>query len=215
MKIGGSLSERGNTKTLSNLGKLLEEIHQGKSYFIIIPGGGTFVEMIRNLQGEFKFTDDQAHWMAILGMAQYAQLLHHYIPNSKIIAANSKGIYKKITFDFIPILDVINFMKYSSNLKHDWNNTSDAIAVEIASKLHVKKILFIKDVDGVNINNTIQEKITAEELRKLEYSPLDKVTPELLVKYHIKSWIINGFYPERIKALIVNNSKVLGTEIIE
>ncbi|NHJ46815.1 MAG: hypothetical protein FK733_03415 [Asgard group archaeon] len=212
IKVGGSISERGSHKQLRILGQELHEIYLQKKNFIILGGGGVFVEEIRQLQKEICFSDEAAHWMAIYGMEQYALLLQEIIPNSRLI-----DVYllesEETSLSALPILKVFKFMKNSSTLEHTWNTTSDAIACEIASYLKLKKIVFVKDVDGVLINKKIVPEISVSQLNKLESSPLDPLTPNLLKKLDLEAIIINGFNPSRIKDCL-KDKKVIGTRII-
>ena len=40
---------------------------------LIVPGGGPFADAVREVERRIHLSDDAAHWMAILGMDQYAQ----------------------------------------------------------------------------------------------------------------------------------------------
>ena len=55
--------------------KAAEERHAcGRLPFsiLIVPGGGMFADAVRAADEKFSLSADAAHWMAILGMEQYA-----------------------------------------------------------------------------------------------------------------------------------------------
>ncbi|HET8837257.1 MAG TPA: hypothetical protein VFN08_21210, partial [Gemmatimonadales bacterium] len=41
---------------------------------LVVPGGGPFADSVRRFAGAAPLSDDAAHWMAILGMDQYAHV---------------------------------------------------------------------------------------------------------------------------------------------
>jgi aspartokinase-like uncharacterized kinase len=172
---------------------------------------------VRLAQKKYKFNDETAHWLSIFAMDQHALILHYFIPNSilmeysQIIALLKNNKQK---FTEIPILTVSNYMKTLSQLKHTWNTTSDAIATEIAANLHIRKVIFLKDVDGVLINDNLKLELTTDELARLENSPIDKHTPEILRKNNITGYIINGFIENRIKDILLSRKLSIMTKIV-
>ncbi|MEA2069822.1 MAG: hypothetical protein U9O98_00875 [Asgard group archaeon] len=215
-KIGGSLLERGSIEAIQQLGSILTEIHSPERKIIIISGGGPFAEYIRKKQPEFSLCLETAHWMAILGMTQYACLLHQVISNTKIVAYSSRVEFNKLKLPLktIPILNTWRFMRTQSTLPKTWETTSDAIATEIAIDMEATTLLFLKDIDGIYINGLVEKTVTINQLLELEQSPLDKPTPILLNKSSLETYIINGFFPKRIKkVLFEKNGKF--TEIVK
>ncbi|MHA1557689.1 MAG: amino acid kinase family protein [Candidatus Heimdallarchaeota archaeon] len=217
IKFGGSITEKGTILQIESIGKILSEIYSIKKNFIIIPGGGSFAEEVRRAQNKFHFSDEQAHWMAIYAMEQHALLLQHFIPNSKLIRFASKQFSNKkneLQGTQVPIFSVTDFMKSESKLSHDWNATSDAIATEIASKLNIRKIIFIKDVDGLYVGNSLVKEIKLQDLVILDDSPIDRVTPLILKNNQISAVIVNGFFPERVKDQLMGKKEIIGTKIL-
>ncbi|HUT82546.1 MAG TPA: hypothetical protein VMZ29_15220 [Candidatus Bathyarchaeia archaeon] len=214
IKFGGSITERGTRKQIKQLAELLYDLYQEKGNFVIIPGGGIFAETIRKIQQDFHFSDETAHWMAIHAIDQHGLLLKEIIPHS--IIENIRNIKTKIktnSLKNIPILEVLDFAQNKSKLEHSWKTTSDSLACEIASYLGIKKVIFLKDVDGVIKNKQLISEITCEELKKLAESPLDPLTPDLLLKENITAFIVNGLNPERIEAILAGKTTIT-TEIL-
>ncbi|MBD3192198.1 MAG: hypothetical protein GF308_16275 [Candidatus Heimdallarchaeota archaeon] len=218
IKIGGSITEKGTPEDLRALGKILRDCFQVKANFVVIPGGGEFAETVRDVQQKFQFDDEQAHWMAILAMEQQGFLLNYFVPQSQLInyprefQQKAKELLNTRT---IPILKIWDYMQTRSSLPHDWSATSDAITTEIAQAIKAKNIIFVKDVDGVRVNKQIKKEITVTELQNLEKSPLDPLTPKIMKRNKCQAIILNGFYPMRLKKILIeNNYTIPHTRII-
>ena len=217
VKIGGSITEKGSIEQINQLCEIISESFSIKPIFSIIPGGGIFAENVRNIQKKYLLSDEIAHWMAIRAIGQQALLLSHYLNNSEILYDFTRESISEFILTNpgrIPILDVFSFMKNHSKLEQSWNATSDAISIEITNFLGLENIIFVKDIDGVLLDNKLLEIITINDLTNLKDSPLDKLSPKLLKENNIKGIILNGFYPERFKELMVDNSRIVCTEII-
>ncbi|NHJ32325.1 MAG: hypothetical protein FK732_05650 [Asgard group archaeon] len=212
IKLGGSITERGTLKQIIQLGKTLSVQFENKQNFAIVPGGGLFAEFVRETQKKYALDDEQAHWMAIQAMEQHANLLLKFLPNSRLHDFSVKDFSTKV-FDNLPILRIMKYMRTESNLEKNWNSTSDAIATEIALKIKAKRIVFLKDIDGVIVKNKLIKSITAQELQELKTSPLDKNTPKILQKNNIRAIILNGLIHDRIESLL-EGKEFIGTEII-
>ena len=218
VKIGGSITEKGTYKQIKSLGICLFDIFSKFKKFAIIPGGGIFAEEIRKMQVKEKYDDELAHWLAIDAMDLHGYFLKNFIPKSEIYEINFLKFQNSFS-DFyaknkIPILSVFEFMKKHSVLEHSWNTTSDAITIEIAAFLGIKEVLFLKDVDGIFREEKITEKISVKELSKLNNMPFDRFTPSLLERYEIRSYLINGFYPDRVFNFFKGKRNIPYTEIL-
>ena len=217
VKLGGSIAEKGTVKQIESLCNKLMESYSKKKNFVIVPGGGPFAEEVRRMQQEFQINDELAHWMAIHSMEQYRLLLQHFLPNSTVLEYNGKDFpdtLHEYLAEKIPIISVFNFMKTESKLPHNWDSTSDAIATEIATKLGIPSIVFVKDIDGVMVDNQLVTQISIQDFMKLSNSPLDRNTPVLLKEHSLLAYIINGFKPERMVDLLVYEKEIIGTKIV-
>ena len=212
IKFGGSITERGTLKQIMQLGKTLSSLFDRRQDFAIVPGGGLFAEFVRETQEKYNLDDEQAHWMAIQAMEQHANFLLKFMPNSNLYDFSSKD-FESLIFDKLPILRVMKYMRTESALERTWNSTSDAIAAEIAIKINAEKLVFLKDIDGINVENKLVKKITVQELLELKTSPLDNITPTILQRKNIKAYIINGLIHDRIENLL-EGKEFIGTEII-
>ncbi|MHA1188385.1 MAG: amino acid kinase family protein [Candidatus Heimdallarchaeota archaeon] len=217
VKFGGSLTEKGSIKQISKIAKAIKEAFDDNPSFLIVPGGGIFAENVRAAQKKYKFSDETAHWLAIHAMDQHALILHYFIPGSILMDYSEIVAHvnnKKQKLSKIPILTVTNFMKTTSCLKHSWDTTSDAIATEITANLHIRKIIFLKDIDGILVDGNLEPLLTATELERLTNSPIDKHTPEILRKNNITGYIINGFIEDRVKEMLLAKKLSIMTKIV-
>lgn len=217
VKFGGSLTEKGTIKQIATIGKSIKEAFDIIPSFLVVPGGGIFAEDVRLAQQRFGFSNETAHWLAIHAMDQHALILKYFIPNSILIdyfelVALLNNRNENISK--IPILTVSNFMKTTSQLPHSWDTTSDAIATEIAANLHIRKIIFLKDIDGVSVNDNLVPVITTNELERMLESPLDRNTPEILRRNNIIGFIVNGFIEDRVKDVLLAKKLSILTKIV-
>src|SRR5688572_9957408 len=83
VKIGGSLL--GDIEQLDTALSAITRAAQSKR-LLIVPGGGAFADVVRDVDRRIGIPDDAAHWMAILAMDQYAHLLAARLPAGAVVA---------------------------------------------------------------------------------------------------------------------------------
>ncbi|MFX1279644.1 MAG: hypothetical protein ACFFA3_09515 [Promethearchaeota archaeon] len=207
-KIGGSILENFENlnSTILQLTRLFEKKIIQK--VIIIPGGGTFANFIRTLYSELKFNDELAHWMAIISMNYNGIEMSKKFPKLKIFEDINKlkEIERSLSI-FLPY----RFLKKNDILPHDWQVTSDSIALFLAKTFGLKECFLIKDVDGVlNEKKQIIKEISTSDLRNLkeigkifdpknsagelknQSRPIDTYSLTLIEKWNISCVIIGG-----------------------
>jgi aspartokinase-like uncharacterized kinase len=167
-KIGGKILEdlKALKSTMSQLTQLLEKGILQR--IIIIPGGGTFANFIRKIYSELKFNDELAHWMSIISMNYNGIELSKKYPNLKVIE-NFRELKKKEEgfYIFLPY----QFLKENDVLPHNWEVTSDSIALFLAGKLGLSECFLIKDVEGImDKEKSVIREISTTEFRKLKKS---------------------------------------------
>jgi len=52
---------------------------------VVIPGGGPFADQVREFESRHGLSPSAAHWMAILGMDQYAEAIADHTPAGLVI----------------------------------------------------------------------------------------------------------------------------------
>ena len=82
VKVGGSLLsiDGALARTLAAL-----ELIAATRSILIVPGGGPFADVVRTASTQHGLGADDAHWMAILGMEQFAFLLASRLHDAKLV----------------------------------------------------------------------------------------------------------------------------------
>lgn len=212
VKIGGSLTLK--PKKLHRLCLKLSEL--AKSHLLmIVPGGGEFADVVRKMDKAFSLSAETSHKMAILGMDQYGLMLADFIPDS-CIADSLENAKKILELGRLAILLPSKVVFDDETLENSWDVTSDSIAVHIANKLKVRKVLLVTDVDGVydedpkkNKQAKLKHELSFSELLKSgKRTSVDKNLPKMLLKSNIECYVVNGLHPERIEALLKEQSTI-------
>ena len=114
---------------------------------VVVPGGGAFAEQVRLAQRTLGFSDDAAHWMAILAIEQVAQLIANRRAGARLVQ-NPGEIAAARRAGLIPVLAPHAWMRQVDALPHSWDVTSDSIAAFIAEALGAVELILLKRVDG-------------------------------------------------------------------
>ena len=206
VKVGGSLALY--PEKLRTLCAKLSQISK-KYGLIVVPGGGEFADVVRSLDERFSLPPEVSHRMAILGMDQYGFLLSNLTPNS-VAVKNLEEVKDIIDSGGLPVFLPSNLLLNEDPLENSWDVTSDSIAVYLAGRLHVHRVLLVTDVDGIYsgdpkknikaklINNLSVQKLLAMKKR----SSVDVFLPKLLLKNPVDGFVVNGLFPERIEAVL-------------
>jgi 5-(aminomethyl)-3-furanmethanol phosphate kinase len=212
IKIGGSLAL--HPEKLKVLCIKLGELSK-KHRLIVIPGGGEFSDVVRDLDKRFSLSVSVSHRMAILGMDEYGLLLSDLIPNSTIVN-KLEELEIFLSSSRLPIFLPSNLLLREDSLENSWDVTSDSITVYFASLLMVKKIVLITDVDGIYTDNPkihpeskLIKQLSAHELFAMDKrTSVDKIVPKLLMKFPANCFIVNGLFPERVLAILDEQAAV-------
>ena len=212
LKVGGSLAlYPEKLKALCTELSLSSKKHR----LIVVPGGGEFADVARSLDKRFSLSCSASHKMAILGMDQYGLLLSDLIPNSVAVSKPDEIDYF-LGIGKLPVLLPSNLMLGEDPLENSWDVTSDSITIYLASRLNVSRVLLITDVDGIYTDDPKKHpeakliaQITARELLGLKIrTSVDKALPKLLLDSLVDCFVVNGLFPERVKAILENKITV-------
>lgn len=210
VKIGGSLY---HTKALTKIEKTINML-KSSVQIIIVPGGGPFADLARKSYKNFNLDEDSAHWMAIAAMDQYGWLLNGL---SMGIVADSIYQVSELLRERRPVIFLpYNFLYHKDPLPHSWQVTSDSISAYLAEIFQPDLFVLLKPVDGF-----FQEKNESEKKKLLPAAHCNSIIAcRLLDSYFnkvftgsIKTWIVNGNYPERLTRL-VEEGKTIGTAVV-
>ena len=217
VKVGGSLAlQPGKLRVLCNM--LSDFSKKGK--VVVVPGGGEFADVVRDVDSRFSLSPSISHRMAVLSMDQYGLLLSDLIANSVVVKDLDKinGIINQ--FQLAIVLPSM-ILESAYDLESSWNVTSDAISVYIAGRLAIRRVLLVTDVDGIYerdpkkySNSVFLREVSARELLNMDRRTcVDKVAPKLASENGIECVVVNGLFPNRVWALLEGKSAV-ATKII-
>jgi aspartokinase-like uncharacterized kinase len=202
IKVGGSLS-----KNVDALRALCSELAKLGSHhkLVVVPGGGEFADVVRELDKRFQLSAALAHRMAVLSMDQYGLMLSNLIPNCRV--ASSFSVIESLSGSGrVVVLLPSHVVFRARSLEASWDVTSDSIAAYVAARLGVGKLVLVTDVDGVftlnpkvDVRAELLDVVSASGLRELDVrTSVDRGLPSLLLKYGLGCFVVNGRFPERV-----------------
>jgi 5-(aminomethyl)-3-furanmethanol phosphate kinase len=102
----------------------------------------------------------------------------------------------------------------------DWLVTTDSMGLHFAKQSGARRYVIVSDVDGIYAGKPSESgrsalipRLNVEDLQRLPSSKLDKAFADYFRRFPLPTLIVNGNYPERVKAAICA-TPTLGTEII-
>jgi aspartokinase-like uncharacterized kinase len=213
IKIGGSLDRgRGLDKVCAEIDRL------GNSYrLLVVPGGGEFANQVRKSCLHHPLNDTTAHRMALLAMDQYGWMLSHLIASGEPVTELS-SIRHKVKEGGIAVLLPFSAVDAADPLPHSWQVTSDTIAAWVAQSVGCRRLVLLKDVDGLlsfdkggRMPTKLIANLTVPKLTGIT-GGVDGYLAHFLATAPIETWIVNGLFPERLSELL-NTSRTTGTRI--
>lgn len=116
---------------------------------VIVPGGGPFADVVRHVEDAARVDSDTAHWMAILGMEQYAHLLAARIRGAQLVARLDE-IPALRAARRLPVLAPYRLLRHADPLPHSWSVTSDSVAAWACGVLGASRLILVKPVKPVD-----------------------------------------------------------------
>jgi 5-(aminomethyl)-3-furanmethanol phosphate kinase len=144
VKVGGAVASVPGQ--LRRLGRALVEASR-RHRLVVVPGGGAFADQVRAYDQANGLSPDAAHWMAILGMDQYAFALCDAIPESHLIEDRA-GMQAAQAEGRVPVLAPARWLRATDELPHTWDVTSDSLAAYLATLLGADQLVMVKPVAG-------------------------------------------------------------------
>ena len=144
VKVGGGLV--GRSGAFERVTGALAACGGGRP-FLVAPGGGPFAEVVRERSRHLQINADTAHWMAILGMDQYAHALASHIRGAALVE-RERDIPVALAAGRIPVLAPYQWLRAADPLPHSWDVTSDSIAAWLAGTLGAARLILVKPVAG-------------------------------------------------------------------
>lgn len=203
VKIGGSLFP-------GDAIKLCQSLVGTKT--LVICGGGTLANKLRDYDFDVRFSDTANHQTAILCMDILGMLVADKVEGA--VAIHSlKDAKKAVNDGKLPVLLPSMIMDYLDPLEHSWRVTSDSISLYISHLLKTK-LLIATDVDGIYTSYPSQtgakliKNISAKKLLNFGETSVDEILPELLLQYKSECYVVSGRHPERVISVMKGkNSK--------
>jgi len=110
---------------------------------LIVPGGGSFADEVRDVDRRLGLSDAAAHWMAVLAMDQHGHLIADRLPNARLVT-EPRQITGAIAARQIPVLAPFRWLVDADPLPHSWEVTSDSIAAWVAGRVGARRLVLVK-----------------------------------------------------------------------
>ena len=144
VKVGGGVLSRASAFELVT--GALAAFGRGRRV-LVVPGGGPFEQAVRELLRRLKIGVDAAHWMAALGMDQYAHALVERTTGA-VLVEQPPEIEAALDAGSIPVLAPYRWLRTVDPLPHTWDASSDNVAAWIAGVVGARRIVLIKAAMG-------------------------------------------------------------------
>ena len=167
VKLGGSLYQKDElTHWLEQLAVLSQ-----KHPITIVPGGGPFADQVRQAQQQYSFSDEHAHHMALLAMAQFGLTILSLSKNCEPLYYPTKSDAEPHPLSvWLPDKSLLS----KSEISHNWKVTSDSLALWLAYQLNADRLALVKQALPVG-------DLTITELS--DVGVIDKAFPEMFSQY--------------------------------
>ena len=156
IKLGGSLYSS------EYLIKWLDIIGDSNSHdknlhnIIIVPGGGPFADLVRDVDKQFNLDQVHAHNMAVLSMQQYGTLMASLCPTLSL-ASTEDEIFHCWQEGKAVIWVPYDMVSRDCALEKSWQVTSDSLAAWLAKRLSADHLLFVKSAEITLSKLSIEE----------------------------------------------------------
>jgi aspartokinase-like uncharacterized kinase len=110
---------------------------------VVVPGGGPFADVVRDVDRTLGLSDNAAHWMAVLGMDQFAHLIGFRLDDGTVVH-DRDGIRRGIDQGLVPVLAPSRWLQETDPLPHSWDVTSDSIAAWVAMMTGAPRLVLVK-----------------------------------------------------------------------
>jgi aspartokinase-like uncharacterized kinase len=126
----------------------------GERRLLVVPGGGPFADVVREVDRRLGISDDAAHWMAVLAMDQYAHVLAARLAGGVLITQPSEIVAALVAAPGgqIPVLAPSRWLREADPLPHTWDVTSDSIAAWVAGRVGARRLVLIKPAGAAGVD---------------------------------------------------------------
>jgi len=203
IKVGGALGREGDGAHLRSFCAALVEV-SGRHRVLVVPGGGIFTDLVRAETERYGLSHSAAHWLAVLGMDAYGQVLLDLVglgenghpAGEAVLSPRAAG--PAWGRSRIPVLLPYRLMRREDPLPHGWEVTSDAIAAWVAVLTRAKRLVLVKPgesaADPPPVDDYLLSRLRSSGTNRTGFAGLARGLPE--------SWTINGTVPHRLSELL-------------
>jgi len=138
VKLGGSLAR---DPRLPQWLQMLAEFGAGR--VTIVPGGAGFANAVREAQAHWGFDDVAAHNMAVLAMAQTAQMLHA-LERRLVLVTDEAGIRRALHAGRSALWLPLTLLRDAPDQLTSWDVTGDSLALWLARRLNAERLVVVK-----------------------------------------------------------------------
>lgn len=138
VKLGGSLDRDPALRTWL---AMLAECGGGR--IAIVPGGGRFADAARAAQAHWGVDDVAAHNMAVLGMAQTAQLMKGLNPALEC-ADSAAAVREVLRRGELAVWMPFELLRGAADALTSWEVSADSLALWLAGELGAARVVLVK-----------------------------------------------------------------------
>jgi probable H4MPT-linked C1 transfer pathway protein len=140
VKIGGGLlAHRGSLDAVLTV---IADVARNEP-LLVVPGGGPFADAVRHQDERIALSDEASHWMAVLGMDQYAHLIVSRL-HGAVLVCDAVSIAAAVRAGQIPVLAPYAWLRREDPVPHSWDVTSDSIAAWVAGAIGAERLVLVK-----------------------------------------------------------------------
>lgn len=162
-KVGGSLLD---FPSLPHVLRLWLEIEPPLAT-VLIAGGGTLADAIREVDARCGLGEETSHWRCIEALSETAKLLAGLLPEAKLEVEGLASLIRRLSSSHVNdeetkivddsptviVFDLANFLRHEepqfpAPLPHTWAVTSDSLAARLAQLLAAQELVLFKSASG-------------------------------------------------------------------
>lgn len=117
---------------------------------VVLPGGGPFADAVRAFDATHGLGDAAAHWMAILGMDQYAHALADRLPDAALVTTPAE-VPVSLAAGELPVMAPFRWLRAADPFPAGWDVTSDSLAAWMAGALGAERLILVKPVADAGV----------------------------------------------------------------
>ncbi|WP_339727552.1 hypothetical protein [uncultured Gimesia sp.] len=147
IKVGGSLFDLPDLG--ARLSDLLAQLNDSRP--LLISGGGSAADLVRDWDRTHHLSETKAHWLAIQSLMLNDRLLSTILPDASLVSSQSEAI-AVWNEGGIPVLCSYDYLTQNSSsdfadLPASWDVTSDSIAAWVSLTWPATELILLKSVD--------------------------------------------------------------------